>query len=226
MRGRFPVRQTRNGAHQPLAVMAYTLGLGIQNHQQSIPLLHGRSHTLLQSFLFFLGHHRLVDHYFYVMILVTVQLHSVNDFLDFSVNPHIQIAFLAHLLEKFLIMSLTGPHQRCQDENTFSFIIAVNQIQNLLFRILHHLLTGEIGISRTCPGIQQTEIIINLSSCPYGRTGILVCGLLFDGDDRTQSRNLIHIRPFHTAQEVAGICRECFDITALSLGKDCIECQG
>ncbi len=38
-------------------------------------------------------------------------------------------------------------------------------------------------------------------------------------------RNFIHIRSLQITQEISGISRKCFDITALSLGKNRIESQ-
>ena len=225
MRCRLLVRKSRHRTHQAFAVMTHTFRLCIQYHQQSVTLLHSCSYALLQPAFFLFRDHYLVNHHLYVMILVTVQLHAVYDFLHFSIYTYIEIALLTYLLEQFLVMSFTRTHQRCQDINAFSFIITVYQIQNLFFGIFHHLLTRKIGISRTCTGKQQSQIIINLRGCSHSRTRILVRRLLFDGNHRTQSRNLVHIRPFHPSQKVTGIGRKSLNITALSFHKQRIKCQ-
>ena len=205
--------------------MADAFCLRIQNHQQSVALLHGNGYALSQTFLFLLGHYGLVNHHFDVVILVAVQLHAVHYLGDVAVYTHIQIPLAAHLFEEFLVVSLTRTHQRSKDVDALALIIAVNEIQNLLLGILHHLLAGKIGIGRTGTGIEQTQVVVHLGRGSHRRTGILVGGFLFDGNHRTQTGNLVHIRTLHSPQEVSGVCREGFDIPPLSFGKQGIESQ-
>ena len=46
------------------------------------------------------------------MIFITVQLHAVYNLAHLAVHADIQITFLAPLLEKLFVMSLTGTYQR------------------------------------------------------------------------------------------------------------------
>ena len=225
MRSRLLVRKSRDGTHQPLAVMAYVFGLRIEYHQQPVTLLHRRSHALFQAFFLFVRHHGLIDNHLDIMVLITVQLHAMHDFLHLSVDPHIQVTFLPHLFEKFFIMPLPSTHQRCQDINPFSFIVAPDKVENLFFGILHHLFARQIRIGYSGTRKEQTQVVVNLGSGTYGRTRILIRGFLLNGDHRTQPRNLIHIGPLHSSQEIAGICRKGFDVTTLSLGKDSVKSQ-
>ena len=226
MRCRFLIGQSCHRTHQSLTIVTYTLGLCIQYHEKAVALLHGCRHTLLQPAVFLVRHHRFVNHYLNVMVLVTVQFHAMDNLLDFPVYPDIKVTLLTHLLEQLFIMSFTCPNQRSQNKNSFSLIIPMNQIQNLLFGVLHHLLSRQIRISRACPREQQTQIIIYFCSGSYRRTWILIGRLLLDGNHRTQSRNLIHIRTFHSSQEITGIRRKGLDITPLSFHKQGVEGQG
>ncbi|CDD51175.1 putative uncharacterized protein [Bacteroides sp. CAG:875] len=226
MRCGFFVGQPGHRTHQSFTIVAYTLGLCIQYHEKAVALLHGRRHTLLQPAVFLVRYHRFINHYLNVMVLVTVQFHAMDNLLDFPVYPDIKVTLLAHLLEQLFIMSFTCPDQRSQNKNSFSLIIPVNQIQNLLFGVLHHLLSRQIRISRACPCEQQTQIIIYFRSGSYRRTWILIGRFLLDGNHRTQSRNLIHIRTFHSPQEITGIRRKGLDVTPLPLHKQRVEGQG
>ena len=122
-------------------------------------------------------------------------------------------------------MTLALAYEGSEQEDSLALIIAENHVDDLFLGIFHHLLATLIAVCSTGAGIEQTEIIVNLGGSAHGRAGILVGGFLFDADDRTQSRNLINIRAFHITQEVAGIGRESFDISALTFGKDGVESQ-
>ena len=159
------------------------------------------------------------------MVLIAVQLHAWQGFAHLTIHTYVEIAFLAHLLEELLVMPLTAAHQWSKDINAFSFVILQDKIEYLFLGILHHLLAGEIRISLSCTGIQQTKVIINLCRCTHRGTWILIRGFLLDGDNRAQSRYLVHVRTLQVSQEVAGVCRKSLDIAALPFGKDGIECQ-
>ena len=116
-------------------------------------------------------------------------------------------------------------HQRSQHIDTFSLIPVENELQDLLLRIFHHLLTREVRISLSCPGKQQTQVIVHLSGGTYSRAGILIGGFLVDGYHWTEARDLIHIWTFQVSQKVTGVSREGLYIATLTLSKDGIESQ-
>ena len=185
--------------------MAHAVGLRIEYHQQPVALAHGGGYAVLQARVVLICHHKLVYHYLHIVVLVAVQLHTGQGFAHLAVHTHVEVAFLAHLLEKLLVVSLTTPHQRSKDINAFSFVILQDKVEYLFLGILHHLLAGEIRISFSCTGIQQTKVIINLCRCTHRGTWILIRGFLLDGDNRAQSRYLIHVRTFQISQEITGI---------------------
>ena len=129
------------------------------------------------------------------------------------------------MLEKFFVMSLTGTYQRGKHKYLLTLIIPVNQADDLFLGIFHHFLSRKIRISNSCTGIEQTEIIVYLCRSPHGRAGILVCRFLFDGNYRTESCNLIHIRPLQPSQEITGVCGKGLNVSPLPFGEDGIECQ-
>ena len=205
MRRRFPIGQPRHGTHQPFAVMTHAIRLRIEYHQQSVTLTHGSGHAVLQACVILVRHHQLVYHHLHIMVLIAVQLHAWQGFAHLTIHTYVEIAFLTHLLEELLVMPLTAAHQRSKDINAFSFVILQDKIKYLFLGILHHLLAGEIRISLSRTGIQQTKVIINLCRCTHRGTWILIRGFLLDGDNRAQSRYLIHVRTFQISQEITGI---------------------
>ena len=122
--------------------MADFIGACIQYHDQAIALLHSRSYALLQPLVvLFSGNHHLVDNHFDIVVLVAVQFHAVRNFTDFAIHPNIEIPFLSHLLEEFLVMSLSGTDKWCQHIDTLALIFVINEVQNLFFGVFDHLLT-------------------------------------------------------------------------------------
>ena len=225
MGGRLLIGKARHRTHQAFAVVAQTFRLHIQYHHQPVALTHGRRHTAFQPRVVLVGHDQFVYHHLHIVILVAVQLHARQRFLQFAVHTDVQVTLLPYLFEQFLIVSLAIAHQRSKQVDAFAFVFLQNEIQNLFLRIFHHLLAAEIRISLTRPGIEQTKEIVDFGCGAYGRARVLVRCLLFDGDDGAQSRYLVHIRALQIAQEVAGIGRERFDVAPLSLGKDGVESQ-
>ena len=223
MRSRFAVRQPGYRAHQAFTIMAHTFILHIKNHQQSVSLTHGSGNAVLQTSVVFICHNQLVNHHFYIMILVAVQLHAGKSLTHLTVYADIEITFLPDLLEQFLIMSFTATYQRSKNINTFSFIIIQNKIKDLLFGVFHHFLTGNIRISLTGTSVQQTKIIVYFRCRTYGGTRIFIGCLLLNGNHRTQACNLVYIRTFQIPQEVTGISGKGFNIPALAFSKYRIE---
>ncbi len=225
MRSRFAVGKSGSRVHQATAVMAQLVRIGIQQHDQSVTLLHGCTQAFFQAAFVGSRDNHFIDHHFDAVHLVAVQLHAVEYLLDLAIDTDGQIAFLTNLLEQFLIMSLTIADQRSQEVCLLSLIMLQNQVEHLLFGVFHHLLSAQIRVRLSRPRIKQTEKVVDLCRRTDGRTGIFVSRFLFDRDDRAQSGDLIHIRTFHISEEVTGIGRECLHIPALSFRKNRIKSQ-
>ena len=126
-------------------------------------------------------------------------------------------------LEEFTVVTFTIAHQRSKDIERLAGIVGENHLENLLVGIFHHLLAGNIAVSRSCAGEEQTHVVINLGGGAYGRARVLVGSLLFYADDGRKTCNLVNVRSFHAAEEVACIGRERLDVASLSFGKDSVE---
>ena len=123
-------------------------------------------------------------------------------------------------------MTLARLDHRCQEQDLPILVFLQDKVYNLVLRIAHHLLPAQVRIGLTGTGKEQTEIIVDLCRGSYRGTGILIGGLLLDGDDGAQSGNLVHVRTLHIAQEIAGIGGESLNIPTLSLRKNGVESQG
>jgi hypothetical protein len=73
------------------------------------------------------------------------------------------------------------------------------------------------------PGVQQTQIVVDLGDGPDRRPRVAVGRLLIDGDRRGQTLDEVDVGLVHLAEELTGVRRERLDVTPLPLGKDRVE---
>src|SRR5690606_25245696 len=116
----------------------------------------------------------------------------------FAVHTHFGIALFAYLLEEFAVVSFSSLDHWCQYMDGFLLEVFEYPVDDLVFGHTLHLLARHIGKSFTCPGVEQTKKIIDFGDSADSRTGIFACCFLFDGDDGTESGNLVYIGPFQS----------------------------
>ena len=219
------IGNTRVRAHQMAAIIFHLVALVIFYRHHALTVLHCRCHGIFQTFQVDLIHHDLIHHDLDVVHLVAVNAHPDRDLPDLPVYPGRNKTILPQVLEQFPVMPFTSLHHGRQQKNTFPGEILLQQFQYLLVGIFHHPASRFVGISHSRAGVQQTQKVINLRGRPYRGTRILVCRLLLDRDHRAQSRDLIHVRTFHSSQETACISRKSFQIPSLPFGIDCVKRQ-
>ena len=219
-------------AHQALGEIFDGIGVLVENHDETFALFHGYQDAFLKTFVRGVRNPRslrfdlhLVDYYLNVVVLVAVNLHASDNLFDLSVYTNVQIAFATHRFEQFAIMTFSAAYQWGKNEDALSLIVVENHVDHLLLCIFHHFLAGHIAVGLSGTGIEETQIVVDLSGSAYGRTGIAVGGLLFDADDGGETGNLVDIRSFHAPKEIAGIGREGFNIASLTFGEDGVESQ-
>ena len=159
------------------------------------------------------------------MVLIAVDLHAQRNLCHLAIDTHSEITLATHGLEELTIVTLTIAYQRSQDKDSATGIVVLNHLYHSFLGIFHHRLTSHIAVSLTRTGIKQSQIVVNLGGSAYGRTRVLVGGLLLNADNGRQTGNLINIRTLHTPKKIAGIGRKGLDIATLTLGKDGVEGQ-
>ena len=224
--GRVGVTDACGGAHQSFGEMLDLASVLIENHNQSVALLHGDRDGFFKTLLIgSLGHLHAVDNNLDVVVLITVNLHALHYLQHLSVNSNMHVTLTAHAFEELAVMTFTTAYYRSKNVNLMSGVVVCNHVEHTLFGITYHLLAGSKAIGATGTGKEQSHVVVNLGGGSYRRTGILVGGFLFDTDYWRKTGNLVNIRALHSTKEVAGISRESLDISALTLGKDCVESQ-
>jgi len=113
-----------------------------------------------------------------------------------------------YILEHRFVLALAIFDQRGQDEQPSAFGIGDDGVDDLLGALARDRLAalGAVGLADT--GEQQAEIVINFGDSADGRARVAAGAFLVDGDGGGEALDLIHVRFFHQAQELAGISRK------------------
>ena len=222
---RVAVCYATGGAHEATAIMPEFARFQVKDHYESPTLLHGGGNALAQTVAILFGNTQTVHHHLYVVVLVAVQLHVGQEFLHLAVNAGIEIALLAHALQKFAVVSLAVLHHGGKDVDTAPFIPFQHEGNNLLLGVAYHLLAAHIGMRLAHSGIEQTEKVVNLGGGAHGGARIAVGGLLLNADYGRKTADLVHIGARHASEEIACVCREGLYVSALTLGIYGVEGQ-
>ncbi len=75
------------------------------------------------------------------------------------------------------------------------------------------------------PREQQAQVVVGLGDRAHSGARIAAGGLLIDGDGRREPVDGIDVGLVHLPEELAGVRRERFDVAALALGVERVECQ-
>ena len=220
---RILVGDTRSRVHQALRESLGLTRILLHNHQHTVALFHGSLYTVAQSLIILALYGKFINHHLDIMILVAVHLHTSHDFLHLAIHTDVEIALTTHTLEELTIVTLTLSHEWSQNIDALLVVIVEDHLDYLLLSVFHHRLTAQIAVGSTRTCVEQTQIIVDFGSSTHRRTRVLIGRLLFNADHRRKTSNLVNIRTFHIAQEVAGISRESLDIAALTLGENSVE---
>ena len=160
-----------------------------------------------------------------IVVFVAVKAHVGYYFAHFPVHADVQVAFFPQLLEQFPVVSLARMHKRGQQQDFLAVVIAEDVPEYLVMGIAHHFFPCVIRICVSDAGVQKSQEIVNFGGRSHCGTGIVVRGLLFYRYNRVKPGYLVHVGAFHPAQEIAGVGRKGFNVTALSFGVQGVERQ-
>ena len=188
-------------------------------------MAHCKSHALAQTMFVDRLHAHLVNHQFDGVVLVAVELQAVQYLAHLAVDTHVQIAFLAQVLEEFAIVALAVPDKRSQQIHAASLVVLQDEVDDLVFAEPYHPFAAQVAecLAGTC--IEQSEEVVDLGGGAHCRARIVVHRLLLDADHGRKARNLVHIGAFEVAEEVTRIAREGLNVAALAFGIDGIKCK-
>ncbi|MGY3445679.1 hypothetical protein ACVW17_005680 [Bradyrhizobium sp. USDA 4473] len=199
--------------------------VGIFDHRKTL----GELQCGLKTFREALGevgaHHDAVDHDVDVVREFLVEARVFRQLVEGAVDLDTLKALLEIFGELLLVLALAAAHDRRQQIEAG----ALGERQHAVDHLRDDLALdrqaggGRIGHADARP--QQAHVVVDLGDGADGGARVLRGGLLLDRDRRRQAVDLVDIRLLHHLQELPRIGRQRFDVAALALGVDGVECE-
>ena len=133
------------------------------------------------------------------------------------VDPHPDVTAAPCVVENFHVLPLSSPDDRRQQLDLRPLRQSHQRVHDLIHRLLLNDLAAFRAVRNPHPGVEQTEIVIDLRHRSHGGTRVPVGGFLVNGNGRGQSLNVVHVRLLHLSQELSRIRRQGLHVSALSL---------
>ena len=176
------IRESALGVHQHLAVMAHLAGLHVDDHELAVALPERVFHRLPEPAEVGAVHAQPVHHQFHRVVAVSVELESVDEFAQLSVDSDVEVSLLAQVLEELLVVSLAVFDKRGEYVDLAAFVFLCNEVYNLVFGVFHHRKSAYVAAGLAEARVKQTEEVVDFCSRSYRRPRIAVHCLLLDTD--------------------------------------------
>ena len=166
-----------------------------------------------------------VDDRIDAVLLAQGQRRHVVKFIQHAVDADPHIALGAQLVEHLHVLAFAVFDDRGQQHEAFFRVLG----QGLIDHLADGLGTERVIVVRAVRGTdareQQAQVIIDFGDGADRGTRVVRGRFLLDGNGRGQALDMVEVRLFHHAQELAGIGRQRLDVAALALSIDGVECQ-
>ena len=157
------------------------------------------------------------------MAQLLVQHRGIFQLVKGAVDLDALKALLAQIQEFLAVFALAVAHDGGQQIGAGAFGHCHHGIDHVLHLLRGDRQAGRGRKRRADAGKQQPHVIVDLGDRADGRAGVFRGGLLFDGNGRGQSRDMVDIGLAHHVEELARIGRQRFHIPPLTFGIDGIE---
>ena len=226
MRLRLLERQAAFRVHQVLGIVLQRTGFEVEDGDGALAGRQGASDRFADPLLVALLRFHPVHDKFDEMDLVAVQGLNLVEFPDLPVDPHLDIAPAAELVEEFAVMALAAPHERSEEVAFPPEVFLHDQVHDLFVGVADHLPPGSGRIGPRSLRIQKPQEIIDFRDGPDRGAGVVAGCFLLDGDDRAETVDVLHLGLLEDAHEMLRIGGQRVHIAPLPLRMDRIEGQG
>ncbi len=156
------------------------------------------------------------------MILSLIERSRFREINDLAVNACAK-ALLVNLIKEIFKLALATSHDGRHDGNALSNAELQDSLDDLLCGLASNRAAAIRAVRGADRGVEQAEVVVDLSDGADGGTGTAAGGFLFDRDCRRKTFDGIHVRSLDLIQELACIRGKGLDVATLSLGIDCVE---
>ena len=193
-----------------------------QHHPR--PQFKGRFHRIGDAVLTAaLTDNQPVNHSLDGVFFVLVQMKFAGEVMDTPVNTDPDITRFTQVIKHRLIFTFPVLDERRQNHDAAFFGQFLHGVDNLLYRLHGNLPPAAGAVGMSYPGKEQPQVVINLGDGAHRRPRIPARTLLIDRNGRAQPFDIVDVRFFHAAEELAGVGGERFHVAALAFGIDGIK---
>ena len=195
-------------------------------HDQPAGDLHGRLQRIGQALVHPLAHDQAVHHRLDGVLFVLLQVDFLVQFAHFPVDAHAHVAVALEVLQDLDVLALPAADHGREHLDAR----ALRQGEDLVDHLVHGLLAdfpAALGAVRDADArVEQAQVVVDLRDGADRGAGVLARGLLVDGDGGREALDVVHVRLFHLAEELAGVGGEGFDVAALPFGVERVKGEG
>ena len=184
-----------------------------------------RGPRFFRGLVFELARHQPVDDDLDRVVLVAVQVDIVVDVVHLAVDAHAHEPGLADVLEDAFVAALAVLDDRRQYLDAPLRGHAQHGVDDLLRALGLDFLAAHRAVGNANPGVQQAQVVVDLSHGPDRGARVGAHALLVDGHRRTETLDLVDVGLFHLPQKLARIRAQTLHVAALPLREDRIESQ-
>ena len=124
---------------------------------------------------------------------------------DFAVDIKPGVAFLKISLQLLFQCTSFGHADGTEHREACAGGVGEHALNNVLRRVLLHLLSADGAVGPTDAGIQQAQVFVDLGAGAYGGAWVVRVHLLFDGDGGREARDAFHVGLVESAHELPRI---------------------
>ena len=213
------------GAGKVLAELAHLAPHHV-HLQQALRQGQGVLHGVRQSSLDAGADHQTVHYHLDAVLEVLVQPDLLGDIVLAAVYAQTGVARLSGPVDDLGVLALAAPDHRRQDLEAGPFGQAHDLVHHLVHALAGDLPAAVRAVGDADPGVEKTEVVVDLRHRAHRGTGVAVGGFLVYGNGRGEAVDLLHVGLLHLAQELPGVGGQGLHVAPLALRVDGVEGQG
>ena len=144
---------------------------------------------------------------------------------ELAVDPQVRVALAARPLGEVGVEALAVHHQRREQADALALVVAhqAGHDRVLGLRLDRHVAVG--AVLRAELHVHQPQEMVDLGERGHRGLAPAAAGALLDRHRGRDAEDRVHVRPGRGLHELAGVGVQRFEVAALALGKDDVECE-
>jgi len=162
------------------------------------------------------SHHEPVHDDRDVVVHPPIQLRGIRDFDEIAVYDRADETLFARRVEQLPELSFAAAHERRENFDLGSFGPGEDGVGYLSGALAFYRASAVRAVGRPRPGVEQSEVVVDLRDGPDRRPRIVPGGLLLDGNGGRQPLDGVDVRLLHEAEELTRVCGQRFHVPTLA----------